>query len=69
VHDNGPGIPQERRSSLFDAMTTTKQGGSGLGLFSARTCVHGLGGMLEVAVSPLGGALLRVRLPRHPTPV
>lgn len=65
VHDNGPGIPAERRSTLFDAMTTTKPSGSGLGLFSARACVHGLGGTLEVGDSPLGGALLRVRLPRH----
>ncbi|MEZ6038155.1 MAG: HAMP domain-containing sensor histidine kinase [Planctomycetota bacterium] len=64
VADDGPGIPLERRPTLFDALTTTKQGGTGLGLFSVRACAHSLGGSVEVADSPLGGACLRVRLPR-----
>lgn len=65
VHDDGPGIAPERRSNLFDALTTTKANGSGLGLFSVRACVQAMGGEVDVGESPLGGACFRVRLPRH----
>lgn len=64
VHDDGPGVPIERRANLFDALTTTKATGSGLGLFSVRACVQVMGGEVEVGDSPLGGARFRVRLPR-----
>lgn len=63
VHDDGPGVPAERRRTLFDALASTKEGGSGLGLFSVRACVNELGGTVEVGDSPLGGACFRLRLP------
>lgn len=63
VHDNGPGVPAERRADLFAALVTTKPQGSGLGLFSVKACASGLGGRVEVGDSPLGGALFRVLLP------
>lgn len=63
VHDNGPGVPVERREELFTAMVTTKPDGSGLGLFSVKACANGLGGDVEVGDSPLGGAVFRIRLP------
>jgi signal transduction histidine kinase len=70
VHDDGPGIPPGRRAALFDSLSTTKSEGAGLGLFSVRACVEGLGGTVEVGESPLGGALFTVRLPRDvPAPV
>lgn len=65
VHDDGPGVPPERRASLFDALTSTKAQGSGLGLFSVRACVQGLGGTVSVGESPLGGACFRVELPQQ----
>ncbi|MCU0863908.1 MAG: HAMP domain-containing histidine kinase [Planctomycetes bacterium] len=68
VHDNGPGVPTERRADLFHALRTTKLHGSGLGLFSVRVCAHGIGGEVEVGDSPLGGALFRVRLPAYFAP-
>jgi len=64
VHDTGPGVPRERRATLFDSMASTKPGGFGLGLYSVRACAELLGGRAEVADSPLGGALFRVLLPR-----
>jgi signal transduction histidine kinase len=67
VHDNGPGVPIERRAELFHALRTTKLHGSGLGLFSVRVCTHGIGGDVEVGDSPLGGALFRVRMPAAAT--
>lgn len=63
VHDNGPGVPVERRGDLFTALVTTKPDGNGLGLFSVKACAAGLGGGVEVGDSHLGGALFRVRLP------
>jgi len=66
VHDDGPGVPIERRAHLFDALETTKDTGSGLGLFSVRSCVRALGGTVEVGDSPLGGACFRVHLPAAP---
>jgi len=63
VHDDGPGVPESMRAGLFAALTTTKSGGSGLGLFSVQACARALGGAAEVGVSPLGGACFRVVLP------
>lgn len=63
VHDNGPGVPVERRQNLFSALTTTKASGNGMGLFSVKACVAALGGSVEVTDSPLGGACFRVQLP------
>jgi len=63
VHDDGPGVPEERRAGLFDALASTKTGGGGLGLFSVKSCAAALGGTVEVMSSPLGGACFRVLLP------
>jgi signal transduction histidine kinase len=63
VHDNGPGVPAERRAGLFTSLATTKPDGNGLGLFSVKACANGLGGQVDLGDSPLGGALFRIRLP------
>jgi signal transduction histidine kinase len=63
VHDDGPGVPLGRRADLFEALTTTKPDGNGLGLFSVKACATAMGGQVEVGDSPLGGACFRVRLP------
>jgi signal transduction histidine kinase len=63
VHDDGPGIAPARRANLFEALESTKPGGAGLGLFSVNACAKSLGARVEVDDSPLGGALMRVRLP------
>jgi len=33
ISDNGPGIPEDNRHRLFEPHFTTKEGGTGLGLF------------------------------------
>jgi signal transduction histidine kinase len=66
VHDDGHGVPAAQREQLFDALQSTKTGGSGLGLFSVRACAQTLDGEVEVGDSELGGALFRVRLPVAP---
>jgi signal transduction histidine kinase len=66
VHDEGPGVPIERRAHLFDALESTPGERTGLGLYSVQSCVRALGGTVDVGDSPLGGAWFRVRLPIAP---
>ncbi|MFT3842612.1 MAG: HAMP domain-containing sensor histidine kinase [Myxococcaceae bacterium] len=63
VHDDGPGVPRERRAGLFSALETTKPDGNGLGLFSVNASAKSVGGSVSVGDSPLGGARFRVELP------
>jgi two-component system, NtrC family, nitrogen regulation sensor histidine kinase NtrY len=64
VEDSGPGIPEENRQTVFDPYVTTKHDGTGLGLAIVKKVVIEHGGSVTAQVSELGGALLRVRLPR-----
>ncbi len=64
VDDDGPGIPVERRSRIFDPYFTTKQDGTGLGLAIVKKIVVEHGGRLEMERSEtLGGARFIVHLP------
>jgi len=55
VADDGPGIPRELRSRIFDAGYTTKKGGWGIGLPLARRIVEEWhGGTLRVIPSDRG---------------
>jgi len=63
VHDDGPGVPEEKRQSIFDAFYTSKSGGLGLGLLSVKACAEAHGGQVEVERSELGGAVIRVSIP------
>ncbi len=63
VDDDGPGIPPERRESVFRAFESSARGGTGLGLTIARDIVRGHGGELTLENSPLGGLRARIRLP------
>ena len=67
VDDDGPGIPAEVRSTLFDPYVTTKRDGTGLGLTIVKKIVVDHGGTIEVQDAPAGGARVRIRLPREGT--
>jgi two-component system nitrogen regulation sensor histidine kinase GlnL len=47
VQDNGPGVPADLVSHLFDPFITTKTNGSGLGLALVAKIVGGHGGIVE----------------------
>jgi signal transduction histidine kinase len=63
VADRGPGLPQAVRDRLYSPHVTTKQGGSGMGLFLAQRLIVGMhDGRLEVTDRPGGGTVAEVRL-------
>ena len=64
VADQGPGFPAEMLSGELQPGVTTKEGGSGFGLFLARRIVDEAGGHLEIGNLEGGGACVQVALPR-----
>ncbi|MDX2053808.1 MAG: ATP-binding protein [Polyangiaceae bacterium] len=67
VEDNGPGIPEALRVSLFDPYVTTKSYGVGLGLAIVKKIVIDHGGRIAAGTSSLGGAKVLVWLPAEGT--
>jgi two-component system osmolarity sensor histidine kinase EnvZ len=63
VDDDGPGIPADRRESVFRPFESGSAGGTGLGLTIARDIVRAHGGEIVLQDSPLGGLRARIRLP------
>jgi len=64
VEDNGPGVPEDQRTQIFEAYFTRSEQGSGLGLTIAARIVEEHGGRLDVGDSPLGGATFHFMLPQ-----
>ena len=54
VVDDGPGVPGELRSQLFEPFFTTAVGGSGLGLYIAREVCEANGATLDYVETPSG---------------
>ena len=74
VEDEGPGIPPEHLSRIFDRFFTYRPAAaagaprhSGLGLSIVRTIVEGYGGSISAANRKAGGAVFTVMLPASRT--
>jgi PAS domain S-box-containing protein len=67
-HDDGPGIPKEILSSIFDPFYTTKRPGrgTGLGLSICKSVLKEHNGTVEAANAADGGAVFTVTLPMSP---
>jgi len=69
VRDQGPGIPAEFKSHIFekfaqaDATDARQKGGTGLGLSIVRQIVERLGGKVGFRDAPGGGTIFYVVLP------
>ena len=65
VYDNGPGIPEAIRPTLFEPYTTTRElgDGMGLGLAICRKILLDHGGDLELLRTSVQGAAFRLSFP------
>jgi len=63
--DDGPGVPEEMLTRIFDPFYSTKRpgGGTGMGLSVAMGIVKEHGGRIEFQPAPGGGAVFTVQLP------
>lgn len=69
ISDNGKGIPPEILAKLGKkGETHGKAGGSGLGLFHARTMVESWGGSLTITSAPGQGTTVTIKLPKAQAP-
>jgi signal transduction histidine kinase len=64
--DTGPGMDAETLAKVFQAFYTTKQGGSGLGLPTARKIIEAHGGTIDVESAPGRGTKVAIWLPAPP---
>ncbi len=67
VIDNGPGIPEDIKESLFLPMVTGHAEGTGLGLSIAQTLINQHNGLIEFSSSP-GHTIFTLLLPLHTSP-
>ena len=63
VIDNGPGISDEHRATVFDRFFSTKTEGFGIGLAMCRDIVERQGGTISVSNNPDGGCTFRFTIP------
>ncbi len=63
VEDDGPGVPSELASRVFEPFVSTKERGTGLGLPLASRVLSFFGGELELMNPGVPGAKFRIRLP------
>ncbi|PZW51059.1 two-component system nitrogen regulation sensor histidine kinase GlnL [Humitalea rosea] len=67
VGDNGPGIDETVKATLFEPFVTTKRGGQGLGLALVAKLVTDQGGLIECDSRP-GKTVFRLSLAKPPAP-
>jgi signal transduction histidine kinase len=58
VRDDGPGVRDEDRARVFEALFTTKPRGNGLGLALCRRIMEGHGGTIQLEESSTGASFL-----------
>jgi signal transduction histidine kinase len=63
IQDNGPGIPEDRLKDVFRPFHTTKEEGTGLGLYITQQLVEKIGGRVEVTSKEGEGAIFIVAFP------
>ena len=63
ISDNGPGIPDQLKASIFDLMKTNKKQGMGLGLWLCKHIIDRHQGRISYQPSKSGGAEFLIQLP------
>lgn len=65
IADDGPGIPLELQTQIFEPLFTTRSNGVGLGLALCRDIATAHGGSIDVHSDPGHGATFTLRLPQR----
>ena len=65
IKDNGPGIPQKVLQNLFNPVTSSKKGHSGLGLVVVNTLIKEMGGNISCFSNSTTGTEFKILLPRN----
>jgi len=60
VEDDGPGVPEEKRESVFEAGHSTVEGGTGFGLAIVKQIAEAHGWRIDLVESDAGGARFEV---------
>jgi two-component system sensor histidine kinase PilS (NtrC family) len=63
VIDLGPGVAPEHQHRLFEPFFTTREDGTGLGLYLARQLCERNGARLDFIAQPTGGSCFRIQFP------
>ena len=66
VADNGPGISDYHRESIFDPFYSTREGGTGLGLAVVMSAVKAHRGEINIENLKTGGTLFTLSIPHWP---
>jgi signal transduction histidine kinase len=64
VQDNGPGISKKKLPQIFEPFYTTKEEGTGLGLYITKQLVERNGGTIKVESKLGGGTQFTIELPK-----
>ena len=64
VRDNGPGVPEEILTHIFDPFVTTKTAGTGLGLALVAKIINDHSGVIECESKP-GKTCFRILMPMY----
>lgn len=65
IADNGPGIPEQFRATVFEPFFTSKPTGMGMGLSVCRRLIEAHDGLIELEPDKGSGATFRLELPRY----
>jgi signal transduction histidine kinase len=63
IEDNGPGIQAGQESKIFDLMFSSKEAGSGIGLWLSKNIINRFDGEITAHNAINGGACFVIRLP------
>ena len=63
ITDNGPGIPKDQQTQIFEFSSSEKRSGMGLGLWLCKQIVTRNNGSITYQDIPQGGAKFLIRLP------
>lgn len=63
IEDNGPGISEEAQEKIFNPFFTTKDKGTGLGLYIVNSEIEKVGGRISVASEEGKGTKFTLRIP------